>query len=87
MNEATENTGMKYEFGKFVLDPHERVLFADGEPTHLSDKVFDTLLLLVRNNGQLLTKGEMMGSIWDESFVEESNLAKNITRLRKILDT
>ena len=87
MNEATENTGMKYEFGKFVLDPHERVLFADGEPTHLSDKVFDTLLLLVRNNGQLLTKGEMMGSIWEESFVEESNLAKNISRLRKILDT
>ncbi len=87
MNEATEKTGTKYEFGKFVLDPHERVLLADGEPTHLSDKVFDTLLLLVRNNGQLLTKDEMMTSIWEESFVEEGNLAKNISRLRKILDT
>ncbi len=87
MNEATENTGIKYEFGKFVLDPHERILFSNGEPTHLADKVFDTLLLLVRNNGQLLTKSEMMGAIWEESFVEESNLAKNISRLRKILDT
>jgi TolB-like protein/DNA-binding winged helix-turn-helix (wHTH) protein/Flp pilus assembly protein TadD len=87
MNEAGENTGIKYEFGKFVLDPHERVLLSDGQPTHLSDKVFDTLLLLVRNNGQLLTKGEMMTSIWEESFVEEGNLAKNISRLRKILDT
>lgn len=87
MNEATENTGIKYEFGKFVLDPDERVLLSDGEPTHLTDKVFDTLLLLVRNNGQLLTKDEMMASLWEESFVEEGNLAKNISRLRKILDT
>lgn len=87
MNEATENTGIKYEFGKFILDPQERVLLSAGEPTHLSDKVFDTLLLLVRHNGQLLTKDEMMTSIWEESFVEEFNLAKNISRLRKILNT
>jgi len=87
MDDATEKSGMKYEFGKFVLDPHERVLFSNGEPAHLTDKVFDTLLLLVRHNGQLLTKDEMMTSIWEESFVEEGNLAKNISRLRKILNT
>ncbi len=87
MNEPFENTGVKYEFGKFVLDPQERILLSDGEPTHLSDKVFETLLMLVRHNGQLLTKDEMMSSIWEESFVEEGNLAKNISRLRKILNT
>lgn len=86
MNEATENTGIKYECGKSVLDPRERVLLSNGEPAHLRDKVFDTLLLLVRHNGQLLTKGEMMTSIWEESFVEEGNLSKNISRLRKILN-
>src|SRR5688572_20495678 len=87
MHETNENTGIKYEFGKFVLDPQERVLLSDGEPAHLTDKVFDTLLLLVRHNGQLLTKDEMMSSIWEESFVEEGNLSKNISRLRKILNT
>jgi TolB-like protein/Flp pilus assembly protein TadD len=87
MDEATENIGMKYEFGRFVLDPHERLLFSDGEPAHLTDKVFDTLLLLVRHNGQLLTKDQMLTSIWEESFVEEGNLAKTISRLRKILNT
>jgi DNA-binding winged helix-turn-helix (wHTH) protein len=69
-----------------VLDPNERILLADGEPVHLTDKVFDTLYLLVRNNGRLLTKEQMMASIWEESFVEEGNLAKNISRLRKILN-
>lgn len=87
MDEAQEKPGLKYEFGTFVLDPEERVLFSNGEPTHLTDKVFDTLLLFVRHNGQLLTKDEMMTSIWEESFVEEGNLAKNISRLRKILNT
>jgi len=70
-----------------VLDPQERVLLADGKPVHLADKVFDTLLFLLENNGRLLTKDEMMTSIWEESFVEEGNLAKNISRLRKILNT
>lgn len=87
MNETSENKGFIYEFGKFVLDPQERVLLADGKPVHLTDKVFDTLLLLIENRGRLLTKDEMMTSIWEESFVEESNLAKNISRLRKILNT
>lgn len=86
MNEATENKEFIYEFGRFVLDPQERILLADGKPVHLADKVFDTLLLLIRHNGRLLTKDEMMNSIWEESFVEESNLAKNISRLRKILN-
>lgn len=87
MIETAENKGVIYEFGKFVLDPHERVLFADGKAIHLTDKVFETLLLFIRHNGRLLTKDEMMASIWEESFVEESNLARNVSRLRKILNT
>ena len=70
-----------------MLDPHERVLLAEGKSIHLTDKVFDTLLLLIQNNGRLLTKDEMMTTLWEESFVEEGNLAKNISRLRKILNT
>lgn len=87
MSQAAENKGVIYEFGKFVLDPHERVLLADGKSIHLTDKVFDTLLLLIQNDGRLLTKDEMMTALWEESFVEEGNLAKNISRLRKILNT
>ena len=87
MSQTIENQSVIYEFGRFVLDPNERVLFADGKSIHLTDKVFDTLLLLVEHNGRLLTKNEMMTTLWAESFVEESNLAKNISRLRKILNT
>ena len=87
MNETAENKGLIYEFGKFMLDPQERILLVEGKSVHLTDKVFDTLLCLVENNGRLLTKDEMMATLWEESFVEEGNLAKNISRLRKILNT
>src|SRR5215467_4318776 len=85
--EQLENKGLVYEFGKFVLDPEGKTLFADGEAIHLPAKEFDTLLLLVENNGKALSKDEMMSAIWQDAFVEESNLAKQISRLRKILNT
>jgi len=87
MAEAAENKGVLYEFGQYVLDSEERVLLANGRPVHLPDKVFDTLLFLLQNSGRILTKDEMMKALWSESFVEESNLAKNISRLRKTLNT
>lgn len=85
--EKADEKGIVYEFGTFVLDPGDRTLFADGVPLRLPAKEFDTLLLLVEHNGKALSKEEMMTAIWRDSFVEESNLAKQISRLRKILNT
>ncbi len=87
MSETSIQKRFIYEFGKFIFDPQERVLLSAGMSVHLSEKVFETLRLLIENNGRLLTKDEMMNALWEESFVEESNLAKNISRLRKILNT
>src|SRR5215471_10868069 len=72
-----------YEFGPFSLDPAERVISRDGVPVALTPKVFDTLVCLVRNRGRLLTKDELLKEIWLDPFVEEVNLAVNISRLRK----
>ena len=82
-----ENKGFVYEFGRFVLDPQEKTLFADGVSIHLPAKEFETLILLVEHNGKALTKDEMMSAIWPDAFVEESNLAKKISRLRKLLNS
>lgn len=73
-----------YEFGPFSLDPSERVVSRDGSPLPLTPKVFDTLLCLVRNRGRLLTKDELLREIWPDAFVEEVNLAVNVSTLRKV---
>src|SRR5580704_6716257 len=72
-----------YEFGPFSLDAAEHVISRDGTPLSLTPKVFDTLLCLVRNRGRLLTKDELLKKIWPDTFVEEVNLAVNISTLRK----
>ena len=74
-----------YEFGPFSLDPRERILWRDGRPLPATPKVFDTLLFMVRNQGRVLTKDELLQEIWPGTFVEEVNLAVNISTLRKLL--
>jgi DNA-binding winged helix-turn-helix (wHTH) protein/TolB-like protein/Flp pilus assembly protein TadD len=74
-----------YEFGSFRLDPGERLLLRAGEPIPLTPKAFDLLLVLVKEAGHLLEKEGLMKAVWPDSFVEENNLADNISRLRKAL--
>jgi TolB-like protein/DNA-binding winged helix-turn-helix (wHTH) protein/Tfp pilus assembly protein PilF len=74
-----------YEFGPFVLNPAEHTLLRDGESVPLRPKVFDTLLVLVKNSGHLVEKDELMSAVWQGHFVEEGNLNKTISMLRQAL--
>ena len=74
-----------YEFGPFRLDPAEQKLRRGNEVIVLTPKAFDTLVLLVRSSGHLLEKDELIRALWPDSFVEEGNLANNISLLRKAL--
>jgi len=74
-----------YEFGPFRLDPAERLLLRNNQAVSLAPKAFETLLLLVENSGHLLSKDELMKRLWPETFVEEVNLAQNISALRRAL--
>lgn len=74
-----------YEFGPFRLDLEERLLLREGKPVQLTPKAFDTLLTLLENSGKVLEKEEMMRQVWPDTFVEEANLAVNISLLRKAL--
>ena len=74
-----------YEFGPFRLDPSERLLLRANQPIQVPPKAFETLLLLVRNSGHVLTKEELMKALWPDTFVEENNLTQHISILRRAL--
>lgn len=74
-----------YKFAEFTLDRSNKVLERHGAPISLTPKVFDTLLYLLGNHGRLIEKNELMQKIWQDRFVEESNLTFNIKMLRKAL--
>lgn len=74
-----------YVFGLFRIDVTERVLLGANGAVPLTPKAFDTLLCLVENNGHVLGKKELMERVWPDSYVEENNLAQNISLLRKVI--
>ena len=56
-----------------------------GRPVSLTPKATDTLLALVERHGRLVTKEELFHIVWPDAFVEENNLAQNISMLRRAL--
>lgn len=76
-----------YLFDEFRVDATERILFKEDREVSLTPKVFDTLLVLLESSSHVLTKKELMQKVWPDSFVEENNLAQNISILRKALGT
>jgi DNA-binding winged helix-turn-helix (wHTH) protein/TolB-like protein/Tfp pilus assembly protein PilF len=85
MRRLTNDNQTAYQFQGFVLDPIRRVLSRDGKPIALKPKIFDTLLVLVKNSGRVMDKDELMQQVWPDTIVEEVNLAHNISILRKVL--
>jgi Tol biopolymer transport system component/DNA-binding winged helix-turn-helix (wHTH) protein len=73
------------QFGPFLIDVRERVLLRDGQPVPLTPKAFDLLAALVAQPGRLISKEDLLQTVWPETFVEESNLAYNVFALRKAL--
>lgn len=76
---------LAYRFGPFWLSPSERKLLHDGEPVALAGKPFDLLVALVSQHGHLLTKDELLRSVWPGVVVEEVNLSVNVSAIRKAL--
>jgi DNA-binding winged helix-turn-helix (wHTH) protein/TolB-like protein/Tfp pilus assembly protein PilF len=74
-----------YEFGPFRLCLNDRLLYSGDRLVPLTPKLIETLVVLVENNGRVVTKDALMASLWPDSFVEESSLTQNISLLRKAL--
>jgi pimeloyl-ACP methyl ester carboxylesterase/DNA-binding winged helix-turn-helix (wHTH) protein len=80
-----ELKALRYQFGPFQLDAAEHRLMRNGVAVPLQLKAFETLCVLVENAGRLLKKEALLGKVWPDTVVEENNLNKNVSLLRKAL--
>jgi DNA-binding winged helix-turn-helix (wHTH) protein len=67
--------------GLFRLDPTGRAV-----PVALGSRALDLLLLLARREGAVVSKGDLTAGAWPGIAVEDSNLTKQISALRRALD-
>ena len=69
----------------FVLRPDSREVLVDGEPTALGARAFDVLAHLDAHRDRVVSKVELLNTVWGGLAVEEGNLTVQISALRKIL--
>src|SRR5262249_40546257 len=74
-----------FHFDEFTLDVRERRLMRGTEAVRLPPKAYDVLVALVQQRGRLVTKDELLKSVWPKSFVEEGSLNVYVSALRKAL--
>lgn len=74
----------RFQFLDYVLDADRREVRHAGRVLHIYPRAFDTLLFFVQNPGRILTKEEMLASIWTDVIVGENNLAQMIRGLREM---
>jgi DNA-binding winged helix-turn-helix (wHTH) protein/predicted Zn-dependent protease len=74
-----------YRFDEFELNPSERLFSRHGAPLFISPKALEVLACLVSHQGRVVSKAELLKTVWPDSFVEEGNLTQHISLLRKAL--
>jgi DNA-binding winged helix-turn-helix (wHTH) protein len=74
-----------YEFEGFRVDPQQRLLLRADEPVPVTDRAFDTLLLLLENWGRVVERERFFREVWQDAAVEPNNLDQSIYVLRNAL--
>jgi TolB protein len=74
-----------FRFAEFELIPHDRLLMRSGERVALTPRMFGVLLKLVEAGGHVVTKDELLRDVWSDAAVEEGNLNRTVSALRKEL--
>jgi len=76
---------LRCQFGPYELDASDHRLLRNGVEVTLQLKAFETLCVLVENAGRLLRKEDLLSKVWPDTVVEENNLNKIVSMLRKAL--
>ncbi len=74
-----------YAFGPFVVDPVKRRLWREGRLVPISSKTFDVLVMLLEHRYHLVSKDDLLNHVWPRTVVNENNLARQISSLRRVL--
>ena len=82
---AVATTPLRARFDRFELDEGNASLTCDGKAVPLPPTPFAVLCALVRHEGALVTKNDLLDAVWGHRYVTESVLKTVIGKLRTAL--
>ena len=74
---------MSYRFGDYAIDPQNYELSENGAPVALEPQVFSLILLLIENRERVVTKDELIDTVWNGRIVSEATLSSRISAARR----
>jgi len=74
-----------YHFGDYLLDVDRRELRLSREPVALEPQVFDLLQYLIRNRDHVVSKDDLIATVWNGRIVSESTLSSRIAAARQAI--
>lgn len=74
-----------YRFAGFLLDMARRQLSKDGVVVPLRPKDLEVLAMLVEHHDRAVSKEELFARVWPGTIVDDNNLPRHISTLRKLL--
>ncbi len=74
---------MQFFFADHALDTDRRELRRGSEPVAVEPQVFDLLVYLLQNRGHVVSKDDLIASVWGGRIVSDSTLTSRINAARK----
>ena len=76
---------MKYRFSDFEIDLDQHELRREGVSVHIEPQVFDLIVHLVRNHDRVVSKDELIDTIWNGRAISEAAFSSRINGARRVL--
>jgi TolB-like protein len=76
---------MIFSFGRYQLDIERRELRHGGAAVHVEPQVFDLLVYLLEHRDRVVTKDDLIGSVWGNRIISESTLTSRINAARNAI--
>ncbi len=74
-----------FRLGEWLVEPRLNKLSRNGQTVQLRPKLMDVLAYLASRPGGVVSKEEILESVWSREFIAESALTRTIAELRKTL--
>ena len=80
---GVRGTDVQFLFADHMLDTERRELRRGSEPIAVEPQVFDLLVYLVQNRDRVVSKDDLIASVWGGRIVSDSTLTSRINAARK----
>jgi len=74
-----------FRLGEWLVEPMANRVSLGDTSVQLEQRVIAVLVCLARNAGEVVTRSQLVDSVWDEGFVADNTITHAVAELRKAL--